>query len=119
MPFPGTGGSPSFVIVQRVTLESADWAATAYLARTFADRLLGVWRVPEGATVILPASSVHSLCRRRPLQVAGLDGSMRVTTVRTLRPNRFAVLPGARLVIEAPEGERLPAPGQLVEMSDG
>jgi hypothetical protein len=51
--------------------------------------------------------------------VAGLDGSMRVTTVRTLRPNRFAVLPGARLVIEAPEGERLPAPGQLVEMSDG
>jgi hypothetical protein len=104
--------------MQRVALSAAGWAATGFLARTFADRLLGVWRVPEGSTVVLPVSSVHSLGRRRPLDVVGLDAERRVVSVRTLRPNRIVVMPGVRFVIEAPVGVPLPALGDRVEMTD-
>jgi hypothetical protein len=104
--------------MRRVELSTADWAASAYLARTFIDRLLGVWRVPEGSTVLLPVSSVHSFGRRRPLEVVGLDALMRVTSSRTLRPNRVVVMPGARMVIEAPAGEPLPSLGDRVDMTD-
>jgi hypothetical protein len=104
--------------MKKVALSTADWAATAHLARSFADRLLGLWRAPPGATVVLPVASVHTIGRRKPLEVAGLDASMRVTSVRTLPPNRFIVMPGARMVIEAPAGQSLPAVGDRVQMTD-
>jgi hypothetical protein len=104
--------------MQQVALSTADWAATGYFARTFADRLLGVWRVPEGSTVVLPVSSVHGFGRRRPLDVVGLDAARRVVAVKTLEPNRIIVMPGARIIIEAPQGEPLPALGDHVEMTD-
>jgi hypothetical protein len=104
--------------MKKVVLSTTDWAATAHLALTFADRLLGVWGAPIGATVVLPVASVHSFGRRRALEVAGLDASMRVTSVKTLLPNRIIVLPGARMVIEAPAGAPLPSVGDRVEMTD-
>jgi hypothetical protein len=104
--------------MRKVALSTADWAATAHLARSFADRLLGMWRAPAGATVVLPVASVHSFGRRRALEVAGLDASMRVISVKTLRPNRIVVMSGARMVIEAPAGAPLPSVGDRVEMTD-
>jgi uncharacterized membrane protein (UPF0127 family) len=104
--------------MKKVALSTADWEATAHLARTFADRLLGVWGAPTGATVVLPVGSVHSFGRRQPLEVAGLDASMRVTSVKTLPPNRLIIMPGARMVIEAPAGAPLPSVGDRVEMTD-
>jgi hypothetical protein len=80
--------------------------------------LFGVWRAPEGATVVLRVASVHTLGRREPMEVAGLDASMRVTSVKTLPPNRLISMPGARMVIETPAGQPLPAVGDLVEMTD-
>jgi hypothetical protein len=50
--------------------------------------------------------------------VAGLDASMRVTSVKTLPPNRLIIMPGARMVIEAPAGTPLPSVGDRVEMTD-
>ena len=104
--------------MQRVALSTADWSASAYLARTFIDRLVGVWRTPEGSTVVLPVSSVHSFGRRQALVVVGLDAAMRVIGSRMLRPNRVIVLPGAQMVIERPAGASLPASGDRVEMSN-
>jgi hypothetical protein len=104
--------------MQRVALSTADWAAKGYLARTFADRLLGVWRVPEGSTVVLPVSSVHSFGRRRPLEVVGLDAARRVVSLQVLEPNRIVVIPEARIIIETPVGAPLPALGDRVEMTD-
>jgi hypothetical protein len=104
--------------MRQVALSTPGWAATGYLARTFADRLLGVWRVPEGSTVVLPVSSVHSFGRRRPLEVVGLDAERQVVSMRTLRPNRIVVMPAARFIIEAPVGGPLPAMGDRVEMTD-
>jgi uncharacterized membrane protein (UPF0127 family) len=104
--------------MKEVALSTADWEGSAHLARTFADRLLGMWRAPEGATVVLSVASVHSFGRSQAIEVAGLDASMRVTSVRTLRPNRFIVLPGASMVIEAPAGQQLPSLGDCVEMTD-
>ena len=104
--------------MQRVELSTANWRATGYLARTFTDRLLGVWRAPGDSVVVLPASSVHSFGRRQDLEVAGLDRGMRVTSVKTLQPNRIVVMPRARMVIEMPAGGPLPAVGDRVEMTD-
>jgi uncharacterized membrane protein (UPF0127 family) len=77
-----------------------------------------MWRAPEGATVVLSVASVHSFGRSQAIEVAGLDASMRVTSVKTLLPNRIIVLPGARMVIEAPAGAPLPSVGDRVEMTD-
>jgi hypothetical protein len=104
--------------MQRVALSTADWAATGYLARTFADRLLGVRRVPDGTTVVLPVASVHGFGRRRALQVVGLDEASRVVALKTLEPNRIVVIPRARMIIETPIGGPLPALGDRVEMTD-
>jgi hypothetical protein len=48
----------------------------------------------------------------------GLDAARRVVAVKTLEPNRIIVMPGARIIIEAPQGEPLPALGDHVEMTD-
>jgi uncharacterized membrane protein (UPF0127 family) len=105
--------------MQRVALSTADWAATGYLARTFTDRLLGAWRAPEASTVVLPVSSVHSFGRRHALEVVGLDAAGRVVAIKTLRPNRIVVMPGASMVIETPAGGPLPTLGDLVELTNG
>jgi hypothetical protein len=104
--------------MRRVALSTANWAATGYFAQTFAERLLGLWRVPEGSTVVLPVSSVHSFGRRRPLEVVGLDAEGRVVSAKTLEPNRIVVIPGARIIIESPGGGPLPALGDRVELTD-
>jgi uncharacterized membrane protein (UPF0127 family) len=61
---------------------------------------------------------VHSFGRRQALEVVGLDASMRVTSVKTLPPNRIIIMPGARMVIEAPAGAPLPSLGDCIEMTD-
>jgi uncharacterized membrane protein (UPF0127 family) len=104
--------------MQRVAISTADWATTGFFARTFTERLLGLWRVPEGSTVVLPVSSVHSFGRRRPLELIGVDAGRRVVSLRTLEPNRILFIPGARMVIEAPAGAPLPSVGDRVEMTD-
>ena len=103
--------------MQRVALSAGEWEATAYLAGTFTDRLLGVWRAPKGSTMVLPVSSVHGFGRRHALDVVGLDGAMRVIAMRTLRPNRMIVIPGARMIIETPAGGPLPALGDRIELT--
>ncbi len=103
--------------MERVALSTEAWAARAYLARTFTDRLLGAWRVPDGSTVVLPVSTVHGFGRRQALDVVGLDAAMRVISTRRLEPNRIIVMPGARMIIETPAGGVLPAPGDRVELT--
>jgi uncharacterized protein len=103
--------------MQRVALSTPNWEATGYLARSFAERLLGVRRVPAGSPVVLPASSVHSFGLRRTLEVIGLDAAMRVVARRTLPPNRVILVPSARMIVELPVGRPLPEMGDRVEMT--
>lgn len=76
--------------------------ASSYRART--KGLLGRERV-EGAMLLSPANSVHTLRMRMPIDVAYLDRHLRVVAVRTMSPGRLG-LPRvrARHVLEAEAG---------------
>ncbi|MET9148738.1 DUF192 domain-containing protein [Streptomyces sp. NPDC004042] len=76
--------------------------ATSYRART--KGLLGRDRV-DGALLLSPAGSVHTFGMRVPIDVAYLDGRLRVLAVVTMRPGRLG-LPRlrSRHVLEAAAG---------------
>ncbi|MGW0773220.1 DUF192 domain-containing protein [Streptomyces sp. NPDC002835] len=59
----------------------------------------------DGAMLLTPCNSVHTIGMRFPIEVAYLDGELRVLAVRTMRPGRVG-LPRlrARLVLEAEAG---------------
>ena len=105
--------------MQRVALSARQWATTGYLARTFTDRLLGLWRAPEGSAVVLPVSSVHSFGRRQSLDLVGVDAGMRVVATMTLQPNRVKVIPSARMIVELSAGGPLPAVGDQIAITNG
>ncbi|MFD7709996.1 DUF192 domain-containing protein [Streptomyces sp. NPDC059785] len=59
----------------------------------------------EGALLLSPANSVHTLGMRFAIDVAYLDRSLRVLAVRTMRPGRIGLpRPRARHVLEAEAG---------------
>ncbi|MEV7418575.1 DUF192 domain-containing protein [Streptomyces sp. NPDC089919] len=90
----GTLGAPA----GEVPLE----VAASYRARTRG--LLGRSGI-EGALLLTPAGSVHTFRMRFPIDVAYLDGSLRVLAVRTMPPGRLG-LPRlrSRHVLEAEAG---------------
>jgi hypothetical protein len=102
-----------------VLLSSADWSVRAVRAETFLERLRGNRGAPIGVGVMLAARSVHSLGQGGPIELVGLDRSMRVVATRTLPPNRIAVMPSARVVVELPCGSPVPDLGEQVVVSDG
>ncbi|MER6613907.1 DUF192 domain-containing protein [Streptomyces xantholiticus] len=59
----------------------------------------------DGAMLLTPCNSVHTIGMRFPIEVAYLDGELHVLAVRTMRPGRVG-LPRlrARLVLEAEAG---------------
>jgi len=105
--------------MERVRLSTEDWKVSGYMARTLADRFLGVRRAPPGSVVVIPARSVHGFGLGQPLEVVGLDAGMRVVATVTLRPNRIVVFPAASLIVELPSGRPVPEPGDLVEVTGG
>ncbi|MEW2632364.1 DUF192 domain-containing protein [Streptomyces sp. NPDC048389] len=59
----------------------------------------------KGAMLLAPCNSVHTIGMRFPIDVAYLDGQLRVLTVRTMRPGRLGIPRlRARLVLEAEAG---------------
>ncbi|MEU2588421.1 DUF192 domain-containing protein [Streptomyces avermitilis] len=59
----------------------------------------------EGALLLSPANSVHTLGMRFAVDVAYLDRELRVLAVRTMRPGRIGLpRPRARHVLEAEAG---------------
>lgn len=59
----------------------------------------------EGALLLAPANSVHTLGMRFTIDVAYLDRSSRVMAVRTMRPGRLGLpRPRARQALEAEAG---------------
>ncbi|MGW5475913.1 DUF192 domain-containing protein [Streptomyces sp. NPDC004008] len=77
------------------------------VARSASDRrrgLLGRDGI-EGALLLSPARSVHTLGMRFAIDVAYLDRDLRVVAVRTMRPGRIGLpRPWARHVLEAEAG---------------
>ena len=45
--------------MEKVRLSTADWSVEGFFARTFGDRLLGVWRASEGSAVVIATRRVH------------------------------------------------------------
>ncbi|MGI8662186.1 MAG: DUF192 domain-containing protein [Acidimicrobiales bacterium] len=59
----------------------------------------------EGALLLRPARSVHTIGMRFPIDVAFLDGALAVLATVTMRPGRIGMPRlGARAVIEAEAG---------------
>jgi uncharacterized membrane protein (UPF0127 family) len=105
--------------MHRVELAAGDWSIPACLASSFADRFFGNRRAPRGAAVVLRTRSVHSFGQREPIEVVGLDSEMRVVAIRTLQPNRIALILSARTIVELPEGASLPAVHDRIEIRHG
>ena len=83
--------------------------------------LLGRRSLPSGEGLLLrPASSVHTMFMRCPIDVVVLDADLRVLAVRSeLQPWRMAAARGARAALElaAGEAERLGLePGAELEL---
>jgi len=105
--------------MQQIELATGDGPVDAYLAHTFADRFFGTTRLPSGSVLVLRARSVHSFGMRDPIEIVGLDAGMKVVAIRTLRPNRIALIASARLIMELPGGSSLPAVDDLVSINHG
>jgi hypothetical protein len=103
--------------MHRVELSTHDWHASAYLARSFADRLLGSFRAPRGAVVALRARSVHSFGQRAAMELVVIGAGMTVVATRTLEPNRITIHPTASLIVELPGGSPVPSVGDRVEVT--
>jgi uncharacterized membrane protein (UPF0127 family) len=82
---------------------------TAYVARSFRDRLfglMGVRALPAGCALLFPGcDSVHTAWMRVAIDVVFLDDAGGVLAVRRgLRPWRVARCRGAAAVLECPAG---------------
>jgi uncharacterized membrane protein (UPF0127 family) len=117
--FPKRRGSPSVGVMRKIELSTSEWCASGYLARTFVDRLFGNLRTPAGAVLVMRTRSVHTFGQTAPIEVVGLDSDGWVVATRTLPPNRLAVLPAARMIVELPYGSPVPGPGDRIELSHG
>ncbi|HVV36353.1 MAG TPA: DUF192 domain-containing protein [Acidimicrobiales bacterium] len=81
--------------------------ASLDVADSFATRLKGLLGRDgiEGAYLIKPASSVHTIGMRFPIDVAFCDKQLTVVDAITMKPNRVGLpRPKARCVIEAEAG---------------
>ena len=105
--------------MRRVELSANDWSVSAFLATSLVDRLLGTFRVPPGAGLVIRTRSVHSFGQTEPMTILGLDAGMRVVAAGELLPNRIAFLPSARVIVELPSDHSVPSMNDLVEMTDG
>ena len=81
--------------------------ASLEVAESWSGRLKGLLGRDgiEGALLLKPASSVHTLGMRFAIDVAYCDADMRVLRVATMKPGRFGrFMLRARSVIEAEAG---------------
>ena len=88
-------------------LRDGDVLAAAEVATTFGARLKGLLGRDgiDGALVLRPAKSVHTVGMRFAIDVAFCDRNLTVIDAVTMRPNRLGLpRPKARCVIEAEAG---------------
>jgi hypothetical protein len=84
-----------------------DVLATLDVADSFAARFKGLLGRDgiDGALLIKPAMSVHTIGMRFPIDVAFCDKGFAVIDTVTMKPYRFGMIrPNARCVIEAEAG---------------
>ena len=88
-------------------LRDGDVLAAAEVATSFGARIKGLLGRDglDGALVLRPARSVHTIGMRFPIDVAFCDRELRVLSVCTMRRHRVgAPRPKAKVVIEAEAG---------------
>ncbi|MGA7096074.1 MAG: hypothetical protein WB245_00745 [Acidimicrobiia bacterium] len=82
----------------------------ALYASSFRQRLSGLRGTIEGR-LLIRGSSVHTFGLSEPIDVVAIDDRMRVTATVRVPPNRIAVIPGARIILEQPAGDPVPRHG--------
>jgi uncharacterized protein len=98
--------------------------ASLDVASTFKSRLRGLLGRDgyDGALLVRPAKSVHTLGMRFPIDVAHLDRDLCVVRVTTMRPWRIGrPVPRASAVLEAEAGAFASwelRPGDVLELRD-
>lgn len=103
-----------------ISLVAEDWTAhDVGRARTFRDRWRGLKRTGRHRALLIPTWSVQGFGLRSPVLTVGISTSMRVTSVRLLRPGRILYFPGARFVVELPPDAEAPRIGSVVEIRHG
>ena len=70
------------------------------VADSFGGRLVGIHGAPPGWGVLIAGRSVHGMFILRRLWAVGLDKTLRVVGVRTLRPGGLAFFTNAAAVLE-------------------
>lgn len=70
------------------------------MADSFWRRLAGIHGVPRGWGVLIPGRSVHGFSIVAGLWAVGLDKTLRVVVVRSLRPGGLVVFREATAVLE-------------------
>jgi uncharacterized membrane protein (UPF0127 family) len=88
-------------------LRGEEVLAACEVATSFRSRLKGLLGRDgiEGALVLRPARSVHTVGMRFPIDVAFCDRDLRVLSTCTMRPHRLGTpRRGAKVVIEAEAG---------------
>ena len=88
-------------------LRDGDVLAAAEVATSFSSRLRGLLGRDglDGALVLRPARSVHTIGMRFAIDVAFCDRDLRVLSTCTMRPHRMSVpRRKAKVVIEAEAG---------------
>lgn len=88
----------------------------ASYASTFSERLRGLAGAASLPALLIDTSSVHTLGMTAPIGVVGIDGHMRVVASRVVPPNRVVWLRGSRLILEVPDGTRLPDVGTRLRL---
>ena len=82
-------------------LRCGEWSSgPVKVADSFWRRLAGIHGVPRGWGVLIPGRSVHGFSLVAGLWAVGLDKTLRVVGVRSLRPGGLVVFREATAVLE-------------------
>ncbi len=89
------------------------------VADSFRRRLVGIHGVPHRWGVLIPGSSVHGMFIARRLWAVGLDRTLQVMGIRTLRPGGLVVFREGAAVLELRRYRTPPRPGWVLRWKGG
>jgi uncharacterized membrane protein (UPF0127 family) len=99
--------------VETIRVDSGEWSIEASYATSFRQRLAGVRRIGN-RSLLMRGASAHTFGFRGPIDIVGIDDHMRVTATLHLPPNRIAIVPGARMILELAADTPVPRHGDLL-----
>jgi uncharacterized membrane protein (UPF0127 family) len=97
-------------------LISGGWCHRAALARTPAQRLVGLMGRHSPESMLFQTRSVHGFGMGRPVAVMAIGHDSTVIGSKVLAPNRMVIFGRARYLLELPVEAQLPPAGAPIEI---